>query len=163
MRPIKTDVLPSRPTEQLGDRDTQSLGLDIDQGELDSRDRLGCDAAWTLSRSTEHIPETHFVGTRVLPDHVRLEVVNRATHAFGAAAITALSPARDPIVGTDFDEDPGTPAGADDKCFDVGDFHVVPFLAGHPERSEGSLPVLGRQSPEAIVQIWKEPFTFGLG
>ena len=45
MRPVKIDAVAERPAEQLVDRHAERLGLDVEAGVLDRRDRFVVDAA----------------------------------------------------------------------------------------------------------------------
>ena len=68
----------SGPAEQLVDRHAERLGLDVPQGELDARDRLGRDAARALAGHAVEVPVDALDGAGIVAGEDGLEVAHRA-------------------------------------------------------------------------------------
>ena len=123
VRPVKTDPIARRSAEEFYHRNSQGLGLDVDQGEFDAGNRFGCNTARALAATADHVPKAHLIGSRVLPDEQRREILDGADHGAGIASIAALTKTSDAVVGFDFDKNPGPPTGVHNEGLDMADFH----------------------------------------
>src|SRR5215475_106976 len=127
VRPIHTDLAARGTTEQLGNGDTERLGLDVHEGALHASDSLGGNAARTLAQAAQHVPEARLEGPGILADEGRVQVCYGANDAMRRSTIATLAPASNALVRLNFHKRPGPPARVDNKCLDIGDLHSVPF------------------------------------
>ena len=127
--------LPAEPAEQLGDRDTERLPLDVQERDLDPGDRIGANPAPVAGELLHPVHEP-LRAERVLPDEElgQLRVDDRADRRERRSG--SLADADDTLIGMDLDEQPGRrqprPAGPDEglthrrahwNCMDAGDPH----------------------------------------
>src|SRR5439155_26508470 len=117
-----------RAAEELVDRDTERLRLDVPQRQLDAGDRLARDAALALPRHPVHVPVAHLDGPGIATHQDRLELAHGRHDAVRIPSVGAFAVTGQALVGTDGDELPRTPAGVDDKRLETGDLHdATPF------------------------------------
>ena len=128
VRPIDAHLLAGGASEQLNDRYSQRLRLNVDKSAIQSRDCLGRDAAGALPGYAVHILKAHLEGPGVFAYEQGLHIPDRSLDAVWRPAVAALAPAGYALVGLHFDEHPGSPARVNDKCLDVGYLHQL-FLS----------------------------------
>src|SRR5215470_4084964 len=131
VRPIHTDLAARGTTEQLGNRDTERLGLDVHEGALHASDSLGGYAARTLAQAAQHVPEARLEGPGILADESRVQVCYGANDAVWCSTIATLTPACDVLIRLHLHERPGPPARVDNKCLNIGDLHSIPLRHRH--------------------------------
>ena len=133
--PVDHLALAGGAAEEGVDGHAERFALDVPEGELDTGDGFGGDAAGRLAGEAVHVPVAGLDGERVAAEQDRLHVFDGSDDAVGVASVGHFAVAGESVVGADGDELPGPPAGVDDEGFDFADFHGVCSFGGAPHRA----------------------------
>ncbi|MNO95535.1 hypothetical protein D3C76_871800 [compost metagenome] len=122
---IHADLVPHLATQQVTDRHTQRLALDVPQRLVDTGQGAHVDRAATVEAAAiEHGPDVFDVA-RVFADQVVGQFFNGGSNRVRAAFDHGLTPAGHAFVGLDLEE---APARWNDECGQFGDFHLLSLL-----------------------------------
>jgi hypothetical protein len=124
MRPIKSQPVAHRSTEQLADRYAQCLGLDIDEGIFDRTDCLLIDPARRLSGGGIQKSRDSLDRSWILTDEKPVgELVDDASQPLRAIPFHILRPTDDPLIGGDFEKRIDPPTRVAMQVLDFDDLH----------------------------------------
>ena len=126
MRPVQRDGLARRAAEELSDRDTECLALEVQERVLDPADRLLHDRPRALAGTTVEIPVDRLDRTRVAAHDERREIGDDAGES-GRRAVRVghLRPADQPVLGRRLDEEPRPPTGVAGQRLEPGELHAT--------------------------------------
>src|SRR5699024_889555 len=96
---VRADPIPDLPTEQLMNRLTERLALDVPQGLVDSGDRTHENGATAVEATAVHDRPQVFDVRWVLADEQVGELIDGGSHRGGFAFEDGLTPTDDPFVG----------------------------------------------------------------
>jgi hypothetical protein len=119
---IDSDALAGRAAEQLIDRHTEQLSLDIPERLIDTAQRRGQDRATTIEGvAIDRLPVMGDIA-RILADQIGLHLADRLGAGSGPSLGDRLTKTDHARIGMDLQKEP---ARLDQKCLELGDFDAL--------------------------------------